>query len=449
MEFEKNYREDLTYPQILLPNNYMKPEIEDDFYFKSCSSKGYFQDIHHLDQFSFTGSSPLNPEFGVQTTSSDPFDPFMSICSLDLDDLYESKPFVENGGTMQSFNNGGGYLKNPKKTPVDVTTSDPSCMTFDCQEDIKPLNFVIPDEGSCITAENGYYKEVGIKKNGGGSGRGRGRRGSCSTAAQGIKKPCKGGRKKSHSVKGQWTIEEDRLLIHLVQKYGVRKWSNIAQMLKGRIGKQCRERWHNHLRPDIKKDTWSEEEDKILIQAHLEVGNKWAEIAKSLPGRTENSIKNHWNATKRRQYTRRKCRSKFPRPSSILQNYIKSLNLDGKLDITAATNAPPVTTGGGPKLINTTLINPPLPMEAEMMEFCAGDRLVPNFDFNEVPDFAFSENMFDDSSIDSLLDQMPCPAVDDGKSFDLEVSLDNMASFMQCEVKKEIDLVEMITQVNL
>lgn len=44
----------------------------------------------------------------------------------------------------------------------------------------------------------------------------------------------------------------NRLLIQLVEEYGVRKWSHIAQMLAGRIGKQCRERWHNHLRPDIK-----------------------------------------------------------------------------------------------------------------------------------------------------------------------------------------------------
>jgi Myb-like DNA-binding domain len=42
------------------------------------------------------------------------------------------------------------------------------------------------------------------------------------------------------------------MLLKLVKQHGVRKWSQIAKNLEGRIGKQCRERWHNHLRPDIK-----------------------------------------------------------------------------------------------------------------------------------------------------------------------------------------------------
>ncbi|XP_057479204.1 transcription factor MYB98-like [Actinidia eriantha] len=385
MEFDNKFREDLNFqqqqPPLLLPNNYLKPEIEEDgFCFESCPSKNFFQDLD--DHFSFTGSS-----FNSETACLDPFDPFANISSLNFDDFYESKPFDECGDS----GGGGG-----------------NCVVFNC-EDAKPVSFMIPDEGSCVTAENGYYKEGGGgKKNG-------------HTRKQGK------GRKKSNSVKGQWTIEEDRLLIHLVEKYGVRKWSHIAQMLKGRIGKQCRERWHNHLRPDIKKDTWSEEEDRVLIQAHLEVGNKWAEIAKRLPGRTENSIKNHWNATKRRQYSRRKCRTKFPRPSSLLQNYIKSLNLERPK---STTNPPPP---------------PPPPPPAAVADF---DRLVPDFDL-EVPGW---DNLFEESGsiVESLLDHIHMPTCDE-KMFDMSLDLD--CSFMEegggGEVKKEMDLVEMITQVNL
>mmetsp|Transcript_46901 Transcript_46901/g.116894 ORF Transcript_46901/g.116894 Transcript_46901/m.116894 type:complete len:158 (-) Transcript_46901:358-831(-) len=98
-------------------------------------------------------------------------------------------------------------------------------------------------------------------------------------------------------TRGAWTAEEDATLAGLVQTLGARKWSEIAKRMPGRIGKQCRERWHNHLNPNVKKEQWSEEEDVHLMELHARLGNKWAEISRHFDGRTDNNVKNRWNST--------------------------------------------------------------------------------------------------------------------------------------------------------
>lgn len=109
-----------------------------------------------------------------------------------------------------------------------------------------------------------------------------------------------------------WTADEDNAIANLVQENGTKHWTLIADKLrkafkiKGRTGKQCRERWHNHLDPSIQKTQWSAEEEQMLFEAHQSIGNKWADISKLLVGRTDNSIKNHYYSAVRREYRRLK-----------------------------------------------------------------------------------------------------------------------------------------------
>jgi len=98
--------------------------------------------------------------------------------------------------------------------------------------------------------------------------------------------------------KGPWLAAEDEKLLQLVEKYGAHDWSFIAEHIRGRVGKQCRERYFNHLAPDVRKEAWTDREDDAIVHAHHVVGNKWTNIAKILGnGRSPNSIKNRWHSS--------------------------------------------------------------------------------------------------------------------------------------------------------
>ncbi|KAE9616222.1 hypothetical protein Lal_00017332 [Lupinus albus] len=123
-------------------------------------------------------------------------------------------------------------------------------------------------------------------------------------------------------VKGAWSTQEDETLTKYVTIHGEGKWQKLA--LKAglkRCGKSCRQRWLNYLKPGNKRGQISLDEEDMIIRLHRLLGNRWALIAKRLPGRTDNEIKNYWNINLSKKLEKQPTLSSWPISTSLQHNH--------------------------------------------------------------------------------------------------------------------------------
>ncbi|KAI4161407.1 MAG: hypothetical protein L6R39_000079 [Caloplaca ligustica] len=115
--------------------------------------------------------------------------------------------------------------------------------------------------------------------------------------------------------RGPWSHGEDAYLLQLVQTQGAHNWVRISHLIGSRSPKQCRERFHQNLKPTLNHEPITPEEGELIERLVGEMGKRWADIARRLRGRSDNAVKNWWNGgmnRRRRIVVRREGQSHCP-----------------------------------------------------------------------------------------------------------------------------------------
>ncbi|BAH92108.1 transcription factor MYB35 [Oryza sativa Japonica Group] len=131
---------------------------------------------------------------------------------------------------------------------------------------------------------------------------------------------------KANVKKGPWTAEEDAKLLAYTSTHGTGNWTSVPQRagLK-RCGKSCRLRYTNYLRPNLKHENFTQEEEELIVTLHAMLGSRWSLIANQLPGRTDNDVKNYWNTKLSKKLRQRGIDPITHRPIADLMQSIGTL----------------------------------------------------------------------------------------------------------------------------
>ncbi|XP_057982353.1 transcription factor MYB35 [Malania oleifera] len=167
---------------------------------------------------------------------------------------------------------------------------------------------------------------------------------------------------KSNVKRGLWTAEEDAKILAYIANHGIGNWTLVPKKAGlNRCGKSCRLRWTNYLRPDLNHNSFTAQEEELIVHLHRAIGSRWSLIARELPGRTDNDVKNYWNTKLRKKLFKMGIDPVTHKPisqilsdygnisglNSNLQNRIGSLNKNFNNPLISKSEPSPVITGPG------------------------------------------------------------------------------------------------------